>query len=193
MQMTQEDVRIALRQVVDPELGQNLVDLPPGTADAPLTVMQVLPLDGVVLVTTPQDLAAMVVRKAVRMAQTMDVRLLGVVENMSYFVCPETGSRHEIFGPSQAGTLAHAAGVPLLARLPVDPQISRLCDAGEIEAYDDEHHHPRPEALRQRPLRGLFRRGPGPASSPLARSSAGRPGVRRPRYRSGPGQLGATS
>lgn len=125
-------------EVVWGQLDYLLVDLPPGTADAPLTVMQVLPLDGVVLVTTPQDLAAMVVRKAVRMAQTMGVPLLGVVENMSYFVCPETGSRHEIFGPSQAETLARTAGLPLLARLPVDPWISRLCDAGQIEAYDSE-------------------------------------------------------
>ncbi len=124
--------------VVWGQLDYLLVDLPPGTADAPLTVMQVLPLDGVVMVTTPQELAAMVVRKAVRMAQAMNVPLLGLVENMSYFVCPETGSRHEIFGPSGAEALAHAIGVPLLARLPVDPQISRLCDAGEIEAYDGE-------------------------------------------------------
>jgi Mrp family chromosome partitioning ATPase len=125
-------------EVVWGQLDCLLVDLPPGTADAPLTVMQVLPLDGVVLVTTPQELAAMVVRKALRMAQAMDVPLLGVVENMSYFVCPDTGTRHEIFGPSGAEALARAAGVPLLARLPVDPQISRLCDAGEIEAYDDK-------------------------------------------------------
>jgi hypothetical protein len=80
----------------------------------------------------------MVVRKALRMAQAMDVPLLGVVENMSYFVCPDTGTRHEIFGPSGTEALTRAAGVPLLARLPVDPQISRLCDAGEIEAYDDK-------------------------------------------------------
>lgn len=125
-------------EVVWGQLDYLLVDLPPGTADAPLTVMQVLPLDGVVLVTTPQELAAMVVRKALRMAQAMDVPLLGLVENMSYFVCPETGSHHEIFGPSGAEALARAADVPLLARLPVDPQISRLCDAGEIEAYDSE-------------------------------------------------------
>lgn len=125
-------------EVVWGRLDYLLVDLPPGTADAPLTVMQVLPLDGAVLVTTPQDLAAMIVHKALRMAQAMGVPLLGVVENMSYFVCPETGSRHEIFGPSRAETLARTAGVPLLARLPVDPQISRLCDTGEIETYDVE-------------------------------------------------------
>jgi len=117
------------------EIDYLLVDLPPGTADAPLSVMQVLPLDGVLLVTTPQDLAAMVVRKALRMAEKMNVPLLGMVENMSYYVCPETGVHHEIFGPSGAAALAKEAGTSLLARLPVDPLISRLCDAGEIETY----------------------------------------------------------
>lgn len=131
-------IRQFWREVVWGKLDYLLVDLPPGTADAPLTMMQVLPLDGVVLVTTPQDLAAMVVRKAVSMAQTMSVPLLGLVENMSYFVCPDTGTRHEIFGPSRAVSLARSTGVPLLNRLPVDPQISHLCDTGEIEAYDEE-------------------------------------------------------
>ncbi len=150
-------------EVVWGQLDYLLVDLPPGTADAPLTVIQVLPLDGVVLVTTPQDLAAMVVRKALRMAQAMDVPLLGLVENMSYFVCPETGSRHEIFGPSGAEALARAAGVPLLARLPVDPQISRLCDAGQIEVYDGEATMALARALA----------GQVPARKPVSRGDIG--------------------
>ena len=110
-----------------------LVDLPPGTSDAPLTVMQSIPLDGVVVVSSPQDLAGMVVRKAVRMAEQMKVPVLGVVENMSYFVCPDTGKRHEIFGPSRAEEMARAASAPLLARLPLDPALSLLCDAGRVE------------------------------------------------------------
>lgn len=110
-----------------------LVDLPPGTADAPLTVMQTLPLDGVVIVSSPQDLAGMVVRKAVQMTVQMNVPILGVVENMSYFVCPDTGKRHEIFGPSQGEAMARAAGAPLLAKLPIAPEIAHICDMGSIE------------------------------------------------------------
>ena len=112
-----------------------VVDLPPGTSDASLTVMQSLPLSGVVLVASPQDLAGMVVRKAAQMAQTMTVPILGLVENMSYFVCPDTGKRYDIFGPSHAEQMALALGVPFLGRLPIDPEISRLCDAGRIEDY----------------------------------------------------------
>jgi len=112
-----------------------VVDLPPGTSDASLTVMQSLPLSGVVLVASPQDLAGMVVRKAAQMAQTMTVPILGLVENMSYFVCPDTGKRYDIFGPSHAEQMALALGVPFLGRLPIDPEIARLCDAGCIEDY----------------------------------------------------------
>jgi len=120
------------------DLDHLLVDLPPGTSDAPLTVMQSLPLAGAVIVSSPQDLAGLVVRKAVRMAKQMSVPILGVVENMSYFVCPETGRRHEVFGPSRGEELARAAEAPLLARLPLDPEIAHLCDLGRIEAYDSQ-------------------------------------------------------
>ena len=116
-----------------------VVDLPPGTADVPLTVMQSLPLSGVVIVFSPQELAAMVVRKAVRMArETMHIPILGVVENMSYFVLPETGKRLEIFGKSRADEMAKAAEAPLLGQIPIDPDLSRLCDEGNIERYDSE-------------------------------------------------------
>ena len=115
-----------------------VVDLPPGTSDAALTVMQSLPLSGVVLVSSPQDLAEMVVRKAARMGQTMQVPLLGLVENMSYFVCPDSGRRYEIFGRSHGEEMARRLGVPFLGRLPLDPRISELCDAGNIEAYPTE-------------------------------------------------------
>jgi Mrp family chromosome partitioning ATPase len=116
-----------------------IVDLPPGTADAPLTVMQSLPLSGVIIVFTPQQLAAMVVRKAVRMArEAMRIPILGVVENMSYLVLPETGKRLDLFGKSRAGDMAKAAGAPLLAQIPIDPELARLCDDGEIEHYSSE-------------------------------------------------------
>jgi len=117
------------------ELDYLVVDLPPGTSDASLTVLQSLPMSGVVLVTSPQDLAGMVVRKAAQMVGQVGVPLLGLVENMSYFVCPDTGKQHEIFGPSKAEAMADWLGVPLLGRLPLDPQIAALCDHGQIEHY----------------------------------------------------------
>ncbi len=120
------------------DLDYLVVDLPPGTSDASLTVMQAIPLGGVVLVTSPQGLAAMVVKKAARMAQTMGAPILGVVENMSYVVCPDTGKQWELFGPSKAEEMAAQLGVPLLGRLPIDPQIARLCDEGRIEEYQSD-------------------------------------------------------
>lgn len=112
-----------------------VVDLPPGTSDASLTVMQSLPISGIVLVTSPQDLAGMVVRKAANMARQMETPILGLIENMSYFECPDTGKRYDIFGPSHADAVAAQIGVPLLGRLPIDPEIARLSDAGRIEEY----------------------------------------------------------
>ena len=126
-----------------------IVDLPPGTADAPLTVMQALPLTGVILVFSPQELAAMVVRKAVKMARNMSIPILGVVENMSYFPLPDTGKRIEIFGSSKGEEMATAAGAPLLGQLPIDPEIARLCDAGDIERYDSEPLNSFAEAFLQ--------------------------------------------
>jgi Mrp family chromosome partitioning ATPase len=117
------------------ELDYLIVDLPPGTSDASLTVMQSIPLSGVVLVTSPQDLAGMVVRKAAKMAQRMGAPILGLVENMSYIVCPKCGTEIQVFGPSQALHTAHEFWTPLLGRLPLDPALARHCDAGEIEAY----------------------------------------------------------
>lgn len=117
------------------DLDTLVVDLPPGTADAPLTVMQSVPLNGVVLVTSPQDLAGMVVRKAANMARHMGVPLIGMVENMSYVICPHCGERIEIFGPSRAESMAQGLGLPLLGRLPLDPELAALCDAGEVESY----------------------------------------------------------
>jgi ATP-binding protein involved in chromosome partitioning len=119
-----------------------VVDLPPGTSDASLTVMQSLPMSGIVLVSSPQDLAGMVVRKAANMARQMQAPILGLIENMSYFECPDTGKRYEIFGPSHAEQTARQIGVAFLGRLPIDPEIAKLCDAGRVEEYDAEAFAP---------------------------------------------------
>jgi len=115
-----------------------IVDLPPGTADAPLTVMQTLPVSGVLIVFTPQDLTTMIVRKAVRMAQQMGKPILGVIENMSYLYVPEIDKKVELFGRSRGEEMAHAAAAPLLGQLPIDPELAKLCDEGNIERYDVE-------------------------------------------------------
>jgi Mrp family chromosome partitioning ATPase len=115
-----------------------VVDLPPGTADAPLTVLQTLPVSGVIIVFTPQDLTTMIVRKAVNMAQKMGKKVVGVVENMSYLYLPELEKRIEVFGRSRGQEMAQAAKAPLLGQLPIDPALARLCDEGNIERYDAE-------------------------------------------------------
>jgi Mrp family chromosome partitioning ATPase len=112
-----------------------IVDLPPGTADASLTVMQSLPLDGVVLVTSPQDLAGMVVRKAANMAKGMEIPLIGLVENMSYIICPKCGEQIFQFGKSFSESTAQMIGIPVLGHLPLDTLVSVLCDCGTIEDY----------------------------------------------------------
>jgi ATP-binding protein involved in chromosome partitioning len=114
-----------------------LIDLPPGTSDITLTVMQAMPLDGVIMVTTPQSLASMVVRKTVHMCKELEVSILGIVENMSYFKCPQTGTKHYIFGPSHSQEIAHLSGAPILSKLPIDPELTRLADDGDIERYDN--------------------------------------------------------
>lgn len=113
-----------------------VIDLPPGTADAPLTVMQSLPISGIIIVFTPQDLTAMVVRKAVKMARQMAKPILGVVENMSYLYVPEIDKKIEIFGKSRGEEMARAAGAPLLGQLPIDSELAKLCDEGNIERYN---------------------------------------------------------
>ena len=115
------------------------VDMPPGTGDVPLTVFQSLPIDGVVIVTTPQDLVSMIVSKAVNMAEMMNVPVLGIVENMSYYVCPDCGKKHEIFGRSQAESVAEAFEIPHVAKLPIDPAITAMVDAGEVERVSGEY------------------------------------------------------
>ncbi len=110
-----------------------LVDLPPGTGDVPLTVFQSLPLDGIVVITSPQELVSMIVGKAVKMAQMMKVPIIGLVENYSYFLCPDNGKRYELFGPSHLEETAAAYGLKVLARLPIEPALAAACDAGKIE------------------------------------------------------------
>jgi Mrp family chromosome partitioning ATPase len=123
------------RDILWGDLDYLIVDLPPGTADAALTVMQSLPLDGVVLVTSPQDLAGMVVRKAANMANHLGIRLIGLIENMSYVICPTCGTQIDVFGTSQSFQTVRLIGMPLLGHLPFDTRIATLCDQGEIERY----------------------------------------------------------
>ncbi len=109
------------------------VDLPPGTGDVPLTVFQSLPINGVILVTSPQSLVSMIVSKAVNMAKMMDVPVYGFVENYSYFKCPDCGKTVEIFGKSRLSEIALEYSLPVLARLPIDPNTAQLCDEGKME------------------------------------------------------------
>lgn len=118
------------------EVDYMFVDMPPGTGDVPLTVFQSLPVDGIVVVTTPQDLVTMIVKKAYNMAKMMNVPVLGIVENMSGFVCPDCGKEHAIFGESKVQEVADALGVPVLAKLPINPQNAALVDKGAVELAD---------------------------------------------------------
>ncbi|MBR2341719.1 MAG: Mrp/NBP35 family ATP-binding protein [Clostridia bacterium] len=112
------------------------IDMPPGTGDVPLTVFQSIPIAGIVIVTTPQDLVEMVVKKAVNMANIMGVPVLGLVENMSYLRCPDCDKKIEVFGASKAKKIAEEYGIPAIAQLPLDANISKLADLGRIEDYD---------------------------------------------------------
>ncbi len=109
------------------------VDMPPGTGDVPLTVFQSLPVAGIIVVTSPQELVGMIVEKAVKMAGMMDIPVLGVVENMASFICPDCGKVHRIFGESHIEETAKKYGIPVTASIPIDPEIAEKCDAGEIE------------------------------------------------------------
>ena len=115
------------------ELDYLFVDMPPGTGDVALTVFQSLPVDGIVIVTTPQDLVKMIVNKAFNMAKIMNVPVLGLVENMSYYQCPDCGKKHNIFVESQIDETAAGLGVPVLAKLPIDPNVAKLVDEGRVE------------------------------------------------------------
>ena len=122
--------------VIWKDLDLLFIDMPPGTGDVPLTVFQSIPIAGIVIVTTPQDLVEMVVKKAVNMANMMDVPVLGLVENMSYLTCPDCGKKIEVFGHSKAEKIAAEYGIPAIARMPLDPKIAELVDAGRVEDVD---------------------------------------------------------
>ncbi len=115
-----------------------VIDLPPGTADAPLTVMQTVRVDGMLAVTMPQGLSSMIVRKQINLSAMMDVPLLGLVENMSYAVCPHCGGRWELFGSSHREEIERTFGLRTLARIPVDRALAELCDSGRVEEYENE-------------------------------------------------------
>ena len=121
--------------VVWGELDYLFVDMPPGTGDVPLTVFQSLPVDGVIVVTAPQALVGMIVTKAVRMAEMMKVPVLGLVENYSFFRCPGCGGEHPVFGPSTIDALGRELSLPVLARLPIDPELAQAVDQGRVEGY----------------------------------------------------------
>ena len=118
------------------ELDYLFVDMPPGTGDVALTVFQSLPVDGIVIVSTPQDLVKMIVNKAFNMARLMNVPVLGLVENMSYYECPDCKKKLNIFGESQIDATAAELGVPVLAKLPINPDVARLVDEGRVEDID---------------------------------------------------------
>ena len=115
------------------------VDMPPGTGDVPLTVFQSLPLDGIVIVTSPQELVSMIVSKAVNMAKLMDIPILGIVENMSYVECPDCGRKINVFGESKTEAVAAEFGLKVLAKLPLDPVLANNCDNGLIELFEGDY------------------------------------------------------
>ena len=112
------------------------VDMPPGTGDVSLTVFQSIPVDGIVVVTSPQELVSMIVAKAIKMAEMMDVPIVGLVENMSYFECPDCHQKHSIFGESHLDEIAAERGLKVLGRLPINPKLAAACDKGMVELYD---------------------------------------------------------
>ena len=133
--------------VLGSDVDYMFVDMPPGTGDVPLTVFQSLPIDGVIIVTMPQDLVSMIVAKAVNMAGLMNVPVLGLVENMSYFRCPDCGREYAIFGPSHVEEIAGRLGIPLAAKLPLDPALAAACDAGRVEMFDGTWLEPVADAI----------------------------------------------
>ena len=125
--------------VVWGEVDYMFIDMPPGTGDVPLTVFQSIPVDGIVIVTSPQDLVSMTVKKACKMAKLMNVPIVGIVENMSYLVCPDCGKKIEIFGKSKLEEVAAETGLPILGRMPIDPNLAALCDEGKIDQMPTEY------------------------------------------------------
>ena len=134
-------------EVVWKDIDYMYVDMPPGTGDVPLTVFQSLPVDGIIVVTSPQSLVSMVVAKAVRMAELMNIPILGIVENMSYFTCPDCGKKLEIFGKSRVDELAAKHGIEIACRLPINPDYASHVDRGAVEAIDCPELKPLVDAI----------------------------------------------
>ena len=141
--------------VVWGEVDYMFVDMPPGTGDVPLTVFQSLPVDGIIVVTSPQELVGMIVEKAVNMAKMMNIPVLGIVENMSYISCPDCGKKIYPFGESKTAQVALEHGVPLLAQLPLDPSLARMCDTGVIELFNEDWMDPVMGAIEACPKRDV--------------------------------------
>ena len=137
------------QDVVWNDVDYMFVDMPPGTGDVPLTVFQSLPVDGIVVVTSPQELVGMIVEKAVKMAGMMDIPVLAVVENMSGFRCPDCGKVHNIFGESHIDEIAEKYGIPVTAKIPMDPSVAAKCDAGDIEYCEGNWLEPVTNVLAQ--------------------------------------------
>ena len=139
--------------VVWGEVDYMFVDMPPGTGDVPLTVFQSLPVDGIIVVTSPQELVGMIVEKAVNMAKMMNIPVLGIVENMSWVACPDCGRKIFPFGESKTAQVALEHSVPLLAQLPLDPALARMCDTGVIELFNEDWMDPVMGAVESCPKR----------------------------------------
>ena len=137
-----ETVKQFWRDVIWENEEYMFIDMPPGTGDVPLTVFQSIAMDGIIIVTSPQELVGMIVDKAVKMAEMMHVPILGIVENMSYFVCPDCGKQHKIFGESHIEEIAARHNIPVVCKLPMNPEIAARCDRGEAENYDGDWLNP---------------------------------------------------
>ncbi len=141
--------------VVWGDLDCMLIDCPPGTGDVPLTIFQSIPLDGIIVVTSPQELVSMIVSKAVNMAKLMNIPIIGIVENMSYVKCPDCGREIKVFGESKIDEVAKDFGLPVLAKLPMDPSLSAMCDAGTIELCENGTASSIADAIEAQPQRAL--------------------------------------
>lgn len=124
------------------------IDMPPGTGDVPLTVFQSIPVDGIIIVTSPQELVSMIVSKAVKMAKMMNIPIIGIVENMAYFKCPDCDNEHKLFGDSHIEEIAEKQSIDVLAKIPIDPKISAACDKGMIELFDGNWLDPAADILQ---------------------------------------------
>lgn len=124
-------------EVIWNDIDYLFVDMPPGTGDVPLTVFQSIPVDGIVIVTSPQELVSMIVEKAVKMAEMMNIPIIGIVENLSFFKCPDCNKEYKIFGDSKIDDVAKSHNLKVIAKLPIDPKIASSCDRGMVELLDD--------------------------------------------------------